>query len=522
MKEKPAATSKAKRKVFKVSDIVPADYNPRTIKDKAKKGLQTSLGKYGYLQDVVVNIRKGKNIIVGGHKRFEAMGLDPNNKIECTVVDLDEKDEKALNVALNSRHISGEFDEKLLESLIADISGHDSFNDLNFDDLVLEFGFDKKPTSGRDDKIPEEPKTVVIKKGDLIEIGNHRVLCGDSIVPEDVARLMNGEKAVLLHADPPYGMGKEKDGVENDNLYREKLDKFQIDWWTTFRSHIVDNASAYIWGNSPDLWRLWYKCKLPDPEELIGLESTERMELRNQIVWDKKSITGMKSDLMTQYPIATEHCLFIQIGQQFIGKINSEDYPEEYEVIRAYLAEQAESAGIRPKDIREVCNCQMYAHWFTKSQFTLISEKHYVSLKTAYPGHFEKPWSELKSEWDRVKGHGAIRSYFDNGHDIMRDVWDFPRVTGDERWEHATPKPVEMMERIMKSSCPKSGLVVEPFGGSGSTLIGAEKTDRSCNIMELTEKYVQIIVQRWCDFTGVDKVKINGKESSWKKYTGAE
>jgi len=84
----------------------------------------------------------------------------------------------------------------------------------------------------------------------------------------------------------------------------------------------------------------------------------------------------------------------------------------------------------------------------------------------------------------------------------MRDVWEFPRVTGEERHGHATPKPVAMMERVMKSSLPKNGLCLEPFGGSGSTLMGAEKAGRRCFTMELDPKYVDVIVKRWEAFTG--------------------
>jgi DNA modification methylase len=84
----------------------------------------------------------------------------------------------------------------------------------------------------------------------------------------------------------------------------------------------------------------------------------------------------------------------------------------------------------------------------------------------------------------------------------MTDVWRFDRVKGGERHGHATPKPVAMMERVMKSSLPKGGLCVEPFGGSGSTLIGAEKTGRVCYTMELQNNYCDVIVKRWQDFTG--------------------
>ena len=84
----------------------------------------------------------------------------------------------------------------------------------------------------------------------------------------------------------------------------------------------------------------------------------------------------------------------------------------------------------------------------------------------------------------------------------MSDVWEFPVVTGAERHGHATPKPVAMMERVMKTSLQPGGLCVEPFGGSGSTLIGAEKTGRACYTMELQPKYCDVIVRRWQQFTG--------------------
>ena len=229
--------------------------------------------------------------------------------------------------------------------------------------------------------------------------------------------------------------------------------------------------------------------------------------MRNEIVWDKKNIAGMASPDLTQFPTATERCLFFQLGDQFLGNINAEDFPETWEPVRAHFEREAIAAGIKPPDIKRVCGCGMYSHWFTRSQFTLMPEKHYLTLAAEYPGRFARPWSELKSAWNRVKGgptsesQGA-RSYFDNAHDVMRDVWEFSRVTGDERHGHATPKPVEMMERVMKSSLPPGGLCVEPFGGSGATLIGAEKAGRICYLMELQPRYVDVIVRRWQDFTG--------------------
>jgi DNA modification methylase len=89
----------------------------------------------------------------------------------------------------------------------------------------------------------------------------------------------------------------------------------------------------------------------------------------------------------------------------------------------------------------------------------------------------------------------------------MRDVWPFPRVFGEERYGHATPKPVAMMERAMRSSLDEGMICLEPFGGTGSTLIGAQRAGRVCYSMELQPQYVDVAVLRWQNFTGQRAVR---------------
>jgi hypothetical protein len=137
-------------------------------------------------------------------------------------------------------------------------------------------GADTDPQIDRAEELREQWG---VETGQFWQLGEHRLLCGDSTNADDVARLMIREQVALLHADPPYGMGKESEGVQNDNLYEDKLDAFQMTWWRVFRTHMTDNASAYIWGNAKDLWRLWYRG---------GLADSERMTLRNEITWDKR------------------------------------------------------------------------------------------------------------------------------------------------------------------------------------------------------------------------------------------
>lgn len=97
----------------------------------------------------------------------------------------------------------------------------------------------------------------------------------------------------------------------------------------------------------------------------------------------------------------------------------------------------------------------------------------------------------------------------------MNNVWSFPRDT--EHSDHPTRKPVALCERAVKTSCPEGGLVVDFFMGSGPTLIACEKTNRKCYGMEIDPHYCDVIVKRWCDYTGNYNVKINGKECDWNE-----
>lgn len=489
-----------------IDDLIPYARNSRTHSPEQIRQIAASIREFGFTNPVLIDDAGG---IIAGHGRVMGAREVGLQAVPCIRLGyLTEAQRRAYVIADNKLALNAGWDEELLAAELADLQGDGfdldltGFSEDELDRLLAE---DEEPGGGgheNPDKVPEPDPVTVSRTGDVWLLGRHRVMCGDSTSADDVARLMGGQVGHLLHADPPYGMGKEGDGVANDNLYREELDRFQMAWWRAFRPHLVDNASAYIWGNAPDLWRLWYAG---------GLAQSERFELRNEIVWDKKSIAGMKSDLMTQYPIASERALFFQFGNQFIGNINADDFPESWEGVRGFMEGQARAAGIKPGDVKRVCGCGMYSHWFTRSQFNLIPEKHYNALAAEYSGHFTRPWADLKAEWDSVKNAGrevingkldGSRSYFDNGHDVMRDVWEFPRVIGDERHGHATPKPVAMMERVMMSSLPEDGICVEPFGGSGSTLMGAETTRRICFTMEMQPRYVDVIVRRWQNFTG--------------------
>ena len=480
--------------VWKIDRCIDYARNPRK-NDHAVDKVAAAIREFGFRVPIVA---KSDGTVVDGHLRLKAakkLGLD-----EVPVIladDMSEAQIKAFRLSVNKVAELAEWDIDLLKREIFDLKEMDFDLSLTgFDDDELA-NFLAEPAEGLtdDDAVPPVPAIPVTVEGDVWLLGRHRLMCGDSTSIDAVEQLMAGQKAALLHADPPYGMGKEGVGVANDNLYGDNLDAFQMEWWATFRTFLDDNASAYIWGNAPELWRLWYRG---------GLGSAERVTIRNEIVWKKPGGFGISSADMRGYPPQTERCMFFILGEQGFNN-DADNYWEGWEPVRSWLDEQRKASGLTTAQCNDICGKQnMTQAAFTKGGFRLILKDDYAALCAATGGkYFKREYDDLKREYDDLKREFyAGRAHFDNTHENMTDVWEFGRVTGEDRHGHATPKPLAMMERVMRSSLPQNGLCVEPFGGSGSTLMGAETTGRVCYTMELQAKYCDVIVQRWQDFTG--------------------
>ena len=98
----------------------------------------------------------------------------------------------------------------------------------------------------------------------------------------------------------------------------------------------------------------------------------------------------------------------------------------------------------------------------------------------------------------------------------QEDIWEIQRTLKNDL--HPTMKPVPLLERAIFNSSATHNVVMDLFGGSGTTMIACENLTRKARLMELDEKYAQVIIQRWCDYTQIDSIKINGKEVSWTEY----
>lgn len=194
------------------AELVPADYNPRKIDDHQLDALKRSLDRWGFVEPVVMNKRTGR--IVGGHQRVKAALALAVPEVPTVWVDIDEEGEKALNIALNQ--ISGEWEEDKLAALLDELEAKgQSLEELGFkqdrlDDLLAELRQGPE-LQGDLDEVPEPPAEPITQPGDLWQLGEHRLLCGDSTKAEDVARLMGGEKADLCFTSPPYGQQRDYD-----------------------------------------------------------------------------------------------------------------------------------------------------------------------------------------------------------------------------------------------------------------------------------------------------------------------
>tara|TARA_Y100001968_G_C19187210_1_gene633374 strand:- start:216 stop:818 length:603 start_codon:yes stop_codon:yes gene_type:complete len=199
------------------------------------------------------------------------------------------------------------------------------------------------------------------------------------------------------------------------------------------------------------------------------------------------------------------------IGEQDMKyKRNDKEFNYIFEDIRKYIDTEREKSKLTVKELIAIDSTRV-SHYWAKSQFEFPTKKSYLKIKNYCKENnidaFKKDYEELKKDYEELKkAFYDTRAYFNNTHDNMTDVWNYERVSGKERHNHATPKPVEMMERIIKSSSKKK--VIEPFLGSGSTLIACEKTNRICYGMELDTKYCDVIIERWEQFTGQKAKKL--------------
>ena len=367
--------------------------------------IQKSIKKHGFSFPFFV-WRKGKtNWVLDGHGRLgalrrmaaagEAIPPLPVVYVKCK----DEAEAKEILLKLNSQY--GKMTAESVRDFLGDL-------EVDFEDLALpKVEFDDLETQG-DDDAPEadmesEPDS---QPGEMYELGNSILMCGDSTNPEDVARLMGGEKADMVFTDPPYGMGLDTDYSSMKNKLRFKT----IKSGNKYAKGVVDEFS-------PEMIKA---CLSLDARDVFlwGADYyAELLEEKNNgswIVWDKRASSE--------------------------GDIKADE-----------------------------------------------------SADKMFGSCFELCWSKQKHKREiaRVKWAGLFGMEQEN----------------DRKRYHPTQKPIKLVEWFINRYAKKDDLVIDLFGGSGSTLIACEKNNRRSRLMELDPHYCDVIRKRWTKWA-----KENGRE----------
>ena len=240
-------------KKFKLDELNPAKYNPRKkLKpgDKEFQKLENSIKNFGYVELIVVNTANN-NTVISGHQRLSVLKHLGETDVECVVVELNENDEKALNVAMNK--VAGEWDEQLLADLLTDLKDADyDLNYTGFDIPEVEALFNKvhdKNVKEDDFDVEKElGKPTISKSGDIWHLGRHRVICGDSTLPETYKALLGETKVNLVCTDPPYLVNLESTSgkIKNDDLDDEQGYVFLKSAFERFHEVMASDASIYV------------------------------------------------------------------------------------------------------------------------------------------------------------------------------------------------------------------------------------------------------------------------------------
>ncbi len=298
-----------------ISKINPAAYNPRVnLKpgDAEYEKLKNSIDSFGYVEPLVWNRQTGN--LVSGHQRLKILIGQGLIEVEASIVDLPLEKEKALNLALNK--IRGDWDDEKLALLLNELN---KTQDL---DVVLT-GFDVSEISqilDRAEEIKEDNFNIedeinkdeaVTQKGDLIELGSHKLLCGDSSKPEDVAKLTGNNKVNLIFTDPPYNVdyyggdrpdpresrptgGKNWERIYNDNLTQEEYEVWLKQILTNITPYLEKGSSFYLWNGHKQFGPMYLM--------LTGLG----YHVSCVIIWAKESFALGYGDYNQQ----TEFCMY--------------------------------------------------------------------------------------------------------------------------------------------------------------------------------------------------------------------
>ena len=429
-------------KLVGINDVKPYEKNPRKNTAAIDK-VAASIKEFGFQQPIVVD---ANGVIIVGHTRHKAalkLGLT-----EAPVVyaeNLTAEQVKAYRLADNKTNEFAEWDYGLLQGEILDLkeAGYDlgltAFDSTEINQILSD---EVEEDNFDADEAVKDAAVPTSISGNVYKLGKHRVMCGDATKQPDVDKLMGGELGDMIFTDPPYNVdyvGKTNEAlkIQNDTMDDSKFYQFLLDAYVCMLSAVKPGSGIYV-------------CHA-DSE---GVNFRKAMkdagwELKQCIIWVKNSLV---------------------MGRQ--------DHQWKHEPILY---------GWKPGAAHR---------WYGgRKQTTVIEPGDGIAVNKLKDGYQLTINNGLKRLVINIPQYEVV----DVTDDAGTSVWnvDKPLRNG----EHPTMKPLKLCAKAINNSSKIDDIVVDTFGGSGSTLMAAEQLDRRCYTMELDPVYVDVIIRRWEEFT---------------------
>ena len=429
--------------------LKPAEYNPRKWSTATTAQLKESLTRFGLVDPFVVNNALGReNVLIGGHFRLKVakeLGFTTAPVVYLNIPELER--ERELNLRLN-RNL-GEWDWELLKNFDQEILSNVGFSSEEID-TIFDLDFDTPEQFDLTKALAKlNISEITMKTGEIYQLGDSRLMIGDSTVEADMLKLMSEHKVDFCLTDPPYLLdylhGKTKHGTATEGFGYKRDRKYLMTdelppdftelWMANVAKVQAKNFSIIVYENWKNLRTIW-------------AEMEKYWKVKNMLVWH---IPNRHQGFSAKYKFFSKHDIAM------VGASKDADIEYNHDPELDGLQETYESA--------------LYA----------ISGKPQWEGYTKGKKYLPTDFIELNASDEKSSGQSVVFG----------------------------TKPTEILIPYIKVLTKRGDLVLEPFGGSGSTLIAATKLKRRCLIMEKCPTYAEVIRKRWEKLTGLKAERLS-------------
>lgn len=296
-----------------IEKIVPNEKNPKRMSPKEESDLIDSIKEFGVVDPLIINMAPGREFfLIGGHQRLQVLKKLGFTEVPCAIVNIDSEEQEQKLLLRLSRNTGswdwGKLKEFDLDKLMAVGFDNEEMSDMWDDVSTFDDNF-KPERPGR------PPRTTTVKAGDLYQLGDHRLMCGDSTSQEDVKKLMGEDKANMCYSDPPYNIGLDYNkGVTTNGKYQgEYKDKKTDEQYSDLIQSTIENALQSTIENA----HFFFYCD----EKYIWLTQMiyEKLGIKNKRVclWIKNN---QNPTPQTAFNKAYEPCVYGTKGTPFLDK----------------------------------------------------------------------------------------------------------------------------------------------------------------------------------------------------------